>query len=421
MRVHFVNRFFYPDHAATSQILTDLAFVLAGEAYDVRVVASRLRYDDPGARLAAREDCRGVRVRRVWTSRFGRRWLPGRALDYLTFYLSATLALLLTVRRGDVLVAMTDPPLISVPAALVTRLRGARLVNWLQDVFPEVAEELGMPGGGGVSGRILRAFRDASLRAAAVNVVLGERMAERVRARRGVQARRVQVIPNWADGTAVVPVAREANPLRRDWGLGDRFVVGYSGNLGRAHDFADLVAAADALRDDDRVVFLFIGGGARQADLSRTVAEKGLANVQFRPYQPRERLSRSLGVADLHVVSLRPALEGLIVPSKLYGAAAAGRPVLFIGDPDGEVARLCRRFQAGWAVVPGDRDRLVDLIRALAADPRPALAAGGHARRMLEDEFSLEHAARGWAGLLDAIASGAEVPASGGLVPEMRE
>src|SRR5205809_1991543 len=153
MKIVFVNRFFFPDQSATSQILTDLGFYLAGSGHDVHVVASRQRYEEPGASLPPAEVARSVKIHRIWTSRFGRDNLLGRTVDYLTFYLSAGWRLSLIVRHGDTLVAKTDPPLISIVVAVVARLRGARLINWVQDVFPETARALGVRGVNGQLGK----------------------------------------------------------------------------------------------------------------------------------------------------------------------------------------------------------------------------------------------------------------------------
>ena len=237
MDLIFLNRFYAPDHSATSQMLTDLAVALAGQGQRVQVVTSRERYLDAGARLSARETLQGVEIHRVWTSRFGRSGLAGRAVDYLSFYLSAAWRLRRLARPGDLVVAMTDPPLLSVLVRWALVGRRVRRVNWLQDLFPEVAVALRVRLAGGAVGRVLQGWRDVSLRSAALNVVIGERMAERLRAV-GVAPARIRVIHNWADGAAIRPLDPATNPLRRAWGLEHAFVVGYSGNLGRAHEVA---------------------------------------------------------------------------------------------------------------------------------------------------------------------------------------
>jgi glycosyltransferase involved in cell wall biosynthesis len=313
---------------------------------------------------------RGVRIVRVWSARFGRAGLVGRALDYVTFYLSAFLAIR-RHGRGAVVVPMTDPPLMSVVATVASR----RTVNWVQDLFPEVAEGLGirMPG-------FLRRLRDWSLRRARANVVLGERMAARVP--------RAIVIHNWADA-ALAPVAREVNPLRREWGLGEAFVVSYSGNLGRAHEFDTILGAMASLPE---IRFLIIGGGAKLD----SVKGRAGSNATFLPYQPREMLSRSLSAADAHLVSLQPQLEGLIVPSKFYGALAVGRPVIFIGAPDGQLARLIGEHRCGTVVAPGDVAGLAEAIRAMAADPAAAAEMGQRGLEAYRAFFAPPRAFAAW-------------------------
>lgn len=406
MTIVLVNRYFHPDHSATSQLLSDLAFHLAGEGWSVCVVTGRQRIDDARAGLPAREQVRGVDVHRVWTTCFGRGHLGGRALDYATFYLSAGLRLARLCRRGDVLVAKTDPPLISVIAEWVCRLRGTAQVNWLHDLFPEIAQVLGVRGLQGSLGRGLRRLRNRSLARARMNVVLGERMAARVRAE-GICARRVRVIHNWADGARIRPLARRSSALAREWGLARRFVVAYSGNMGRVHDFEGVLDAAAALRDADDAVFLFVGGGRQREALEAEAHRRGLGNVQFRPYQPGTRLAESLAAGDVHLVSLLPALEGLVVPSKLYGIAAAGRPCVFLGAADGEVAMILSRERCGVTVPPGDGAALASVLRALRRDPARRRAMGRRARAAFERSFSRERALAAWREVLLAAGGGA--------------
>ena len=264
MQIIFINRFFYPDHSATSQMLSDLAFALAGRGRKIVIITSRLRYDNPGARLPPSEEIGGVQIYRVATTSFGRHILAGRALDYATFYVMAAWSVLRRTQRGDLVVAKTDPPMLGLVCRPAARLRGAYFANWLQDIFPEVAVALGMnnPLLRGVFA-FLRIFRDASWRKAEFNAVIGSRMAERLRAA-GVKEDKIRLIPNWADTSAVRPVAPAENPLRAEWGLRDTFVVGYSGNLGRAHE-ADTLLAAIALTEQNadlkHVRWLFVGGG----------------------------------------------------------------------------------------------------------------------------------------------------------------
>lgn len=401
MHILFVNRYFHPDHSATSQMLSDLAFFLAEAGHEVEVVTSRQRYDDADAQLPAAETVRGVRVHRVATTRFGRDRLAGRAADYASFYAAAGRTLARIANRRTIVVAKTDPPLISIVAGSVARRRGARLVNWVQDVFPEVAVALGLGALRGPPGRALRWLRDRSLMAATANVVVGERMGDV--ARTGGAAREsLHVIHNWADCSGIRPIAASANPLRDEWGMNGAFVACYSGNMGRAHDFGTIVDAAAKLAGTG-VRFLFIGGGPQRRGVETAAATRGLDNIAFRPYQPRENLSLSLGVGDAHLVSLRPELEGYIFPSKLYGILAAGRPTIFIGDTTGEIARLVESEQIGFAVAQGDAGTLCERLLQLRNDPALRAAMGDRARRLLAARFDGAIALGAWKAMLEGL------------------
>lgn len=396
-------------------MLSDLAFGLAQGGMQVTVIASRLRYDADCMNFVPRETISGVDIHRIWTTHFGRSRLQLRAIDYLTFYVSAAWTLLRVVARGDIVVAMTDPPMLSVVAAPIAKLRGARLVNWLQDLFPEVAEAL--YSGGKFSRALfhgLRKLRNISLRHADMNVAIGELMAERL-LQAQVPSERICVRHNWADCKAVVPVAPSDNPLRAEWDLMEHFVVGYSGNLGRAHEFEAILAAIQRIEQDNYrttsplIRWLFIGGGHAFECLQAEAIKRGLTSVAFRPYQPRSQLSQSLSVADVHIVTLKPELEGLIVPSKFYGIAAAGRPILFIGDLGGEIDRLTTHHTCGLSVANGDGTALAEAVQAMARDRQRISQMAKCAREACEKFYDKPLAVRAWARLLRALTDGATV------------
>jgi colanic acid biosynthesis glycosyl transferase WcaI len=370
-RVLLLNRFFFPDHSATSQLGTDLAIYLAAHGFEVMAITSRQRYGDRSAGLALNQVHAGVHIRRVGTTRFGRQNLLGRAFDYLSFYLAASFALWREATPGAVVIAMTDPPLLGVPALIVAHLRGARCLCWMQDVFPEVAECLNLLRPRALAPS-LRIVRDWSLRHADATVVIGDRMAARMAP---LCASPPVVIPNWAlqeqidaDPSNGARDALPTNPLRAQWGLGDAFVVGYSGNMGRAHRLDELIDAACALRLQPDLHFALIGDGAQRNALAARVQALGLHNVMFQPYQPRERLRESLSLPDIHIVSLDERLEGLILPSKFVGVLAMGRPVLWIGAVDGEVGSLIKASGCGITIPAGDVAALTQALRELSKD-----------------------------------------------------
>jgi colanic acid biosynthesis glycosyl transferase WcaI len=407
LRVLFVNRYYSPDISATSQMLTDLAQALARAGMQVAVICSDQLYESAAARLPARELVRGVSVRRLASTRFGRQRLSGRALDYFTFYVAATRTLLRLACDCDVIVMKTDPPLLSLVGWLVAARRRVVFINWLQDVFPEVASRLALSPLPRPLESLLRALRDRSLAAASTNVVLGARMHQYLIAR-GIPAARLCIGENWADEGTVSALPASQSALRRRLGLTERFVVAYSGNLGRAHDADTLLNAARRLRDDRGTVFLMVGGGSNMRLLEARARDEGLTQLRFLPYQPQAALADSLAAGDVHLVTLLPQLEGLIVPSKLYGILAAGRPAVFVGDPDGEVARVLRDGGAGLTVAGADAQGLVTALCALRDDPAERERMGRRARALFEEHYTLRAAAERWERLLTGLAASPE-------------
>jgi colanic acid biosynthesis glycosyl transferase WcaI len=413
----FINRYFYPDHSATSQLLSDLAFDLASRGQEIHVITGCQLYGNPHASLPDEESIRGVRVHRVRTSRFGRGRLLGRVVDYLTFYLGATWRLSRLIRPGDIVVAKTDPPMMSVPAAWMVKLKQGVLVNWVQDLFPEVATSLDVYGVR-FAAPMLKRLRNQSLQSGRTNVVLGEIMAERLRAE-GVPSDRITIIENWADGDAIQPVDKRDNPLIREWGLDGKFILGYSGNMGHVHEFKTMLDAAERLNDVSEIAFVLIGDGMARQWLISEAARRGLKNTQFHPYQSADHLRWSLSLPDVHFVSLRPTLEGLIVPSKFYGIAAAGRPIIHIGDPDGEIARIIERERCGWSFCIGEVEALTNCILRLFQEEREVADAGLRARRVFDRKYSRLHALDSWRLLLESASP--VVSALKATVPEALE
>jgi colanic acid biosynthesis glycosyl transferase WcaI len=404
MHVLAVNQFYAPDHAATSQLLTDLCEDLVGFGDRVTVIASRGRYLG-GGKLAARERIHGVDVVRPWATSFGKRSTLHRMSDYLSFWVTA-IGDAARVAAPDAILALTTPPMIAAGAALVAAARRIPLVTWVQDVYPDVAVAFGVlpPRHPAVS--VLAGVQRLTHGASRRIVALSAGMADRLRSQ-GAAPERIRVVPNWADGRLLQPLDPAANPFRAEHGLEGRFVVMYSGNLGVGHEFATLVGAARLLQHRcPEAIVLFVGDGARRAEAEQLAG--GCSNVRFLPYQPRERLRESLAAADLHVITLREGLEGLLVPSKLYGVLAVGRPVAFVGPRACEVARVVTKHGIGGVVRPGDFDGLACMLEQAARSPDACRERGAAARRVFLDAYDRTAAVAAWRAVLQDAGRRAE-------------
>ncbi|MFT4133204.1 glycosyltransferase family 4 protein [Labrys sp. (in: a-proteobacteria)] len=403
-RVFLVNRYFHPDTSATSQIASDLAGFLAEQGWEVIALTGAGRYDEPTRRLDPEAVLPGVAIHRVGPVTEASSSLFRRAGVALAVHAALAVEVWRRARAGDIVVVKTDPPLLSVSLLPVVLARRLRQVNWLQDVYPEVAAELGLKAGKGLLGGILRRLRNASLRHAVMNVSVGERMKAKITGF-GVPAAQVTAISNWCDDRSIVPAGGEPSRLRRDWGLQDKFVIGYSGNLGRAHEIDTLIGAARLLRDEPGIAFLFIGNGYLTPCLKRAVAEHGLgAMFYFQPYQDAGALPQSLTVPDIHWLSLNPRLEGLIVPSKFYGIAAAGKPMIAVMAPDGEISDLVRRSDCGAVIVPGDSAGFAATVRQWRGRPDLLAEKGRNARALIESGLDRRSSLHAWQTLLLSVA-----------------
>ena len=408
MKIIIANRFYFPDESATSRMVTSLARSLVRQGTSVHVVASDAHHDSPRREPAeAVED--GVTVHRVRSTALGRHRIWRRAFDYLTFHLGAARRVRALAERGDVVIACTDPPLLSVSLLAALWHRDAVMVNWLHDLFPEAAIQLGVVRSGVVAKMLVR-LRNLSVRAARTSVAPMPRMATFL-IDSGIPADRLEVIRHWSDGREIHPVATETNALRRDWHLDGNFVVGYSGNFGRVHEFGTILDAAERLRDTPGILFLFIGSGHRRDWFEGEVHRRGLSNVIMKPLQPRARLAESLGAADVHLISLLPHLETCSVPSKLYGILAAGRPVLFVGDREGEVAAVVHDGECGASVAVGDAAALAAHILAMAGDETGRRRMGEAARRLFDTEYAEAAGVANWCRLLRRLGVREALPA----------
>ena len=296
----------------------------------------------------------GVEVIRVGTATFTRASHWRRALSYLTLY-PQLMWQVWKLGRVDAVVSMTDPPL-QVAAVTLASCRAKKKIHWAQDVYPELAEELGVIPRGGLLARVLRFVSTWALRRQDEIVVVGRCMRGRLIAR-GIDAGKIEVIPNWSP-VAAVP-ADVAAAMRRKLGWGEEFVALYSVNIGLAHDFETLVGVAKLL-DGSGVRMVFAGEGPRLEEVRRPTA--GLAQVTFLRPQPKEELGAFLAAADVHLVTVRAGLEGLVVPSKAYGILAAGRPVMYVGSAESEIAKLLNESGAGRVFPNGDARGLAEAL-----------------------------------------------------------
>jgi len=369
MRVLLINQFFWPDTAATGQLLTDVARVVDTGVHAVTVLCGNSAYgalnagSPPPAKIV---QCGSVAFTRGKI---------GRLVSYGSFLVGAAI-------RGfrepkpDLVVTLTTPPLISLLGTFLKTLRGSGHFIWEMDIYPDIAVNLSVLKEESFVTRLVGMLADLSRTKADGIIALGDDMKARLVAR-GIPEHKIIVAENWADGSEILPAPFRDGPL----------VVHYSGTFGLAHEEQTIAEAMRQLRDDGRFRFVFAGGGARRKRLEEFCRAERIAGVEFRPYARRSDLSRSLAEGHVGLVTQIPETVGAVVPSKVYGIMAAGRPVLYIGPRQATPAQIIRQYGCGWQVEPGDAAGLVQLLRQLDQGRHLLSDAGLRARNAFDKQY----------------------------------
>jgi glycosyltransferase involved in cell wall biosynthesis len=394
-RILVLNQYYRPGLEATANLLAELCEDLSRD-YDVTVVTGRL-HNLP--HLRDEEVLDGVHVVRAWSTAYERSQLHLRAANYLT-YLAASAVRALRSERPDVVLCLTDPPMIGDVGLLVARRFQVPLIVVSEDVFPEIAvavDRLTNPIVIGLLRRLVGAYLERADRV----VAIGETMRRRLEAK-GARHDRLRVIENWVDSERITPQPRD-NAWARQHGLEGSFVVMHSGNVGHAADVQTLVRAATFLRDLPDLCIVVIGFGALREQTVALAERLEVDAVTFLPYQPREALSESISAAQLHYVGLTSGLSGFVVPSRVYGVLAAGRPLLVSADADSETAQLVKRETCGVVVPPGRPELVAAAIRQAYAGELPLEEMGARGRSYVEREADRRVAFRRYRAVLDEL------------------
>lgn len=367
----FITQVYVPDPAAVGQHLADAAEELAARGHTVIVYTSRSGYDDPSVKYPSREMLRGVDVRRLPLSSFGKSSIVVRLLGGILFVKQAVLRSFFQPNI-DAVVVSTSPPMASLGALVIAGFHRARLKYWVMDVNPDQIVALGMARPGSLSVRVFDWINREVLGRADDVIVLDRFMAERINQK--VDARfKSTVLPPWPAEDPDEVIAHEENPFRASHGLNGKTVVMYSGNHGPSNPLSTILGAAVRLKDEPRLQFLFVGGGVGKEEVEATDSP----NIESLPYQPQEDLRYSLAAADVHVVTMGDDIRGIVHPSKIYGAMAVARPILLVGPDDNHVSDIIDQFGNGWHVRHGDVDGAVRVLMEIATMSAGELAAMG--------------------------------------------
>ncbi len=403
----FVINYFYPDVASTGQLMTELCRELQRD-YHITVIAA-----DSGGELGAgaprfrEERLEQIRIVRLRLAEPNKRSKWSR-LRYIAGYFVFALAALLRERNVDLIFTISTPPVLGgLIGAIGKRLKGCAHLYNIQDFNPEQAEAIGYARSKRLYG-IARRIDNMTCRHADHVLLVGRDMRDTlVRRLKGVRVPEHSVITNWTDERDIVPLDRghpEVERFRDSHGMNGKFVVMYSGNIGLYYDLENLLKAAESFRERTELLFVFIGDGAVKPALERIAQERGLNNVRFLPFQPKEALKYTLGAADVHLVVSQKGIKGVSVPSKIYGVLAAGKPVLGVLERGSEAERIVSESRCGMVVEPGGYSEFAQTLAAMTALPAARLdEMGGNGRLYLERHLRKSDSIASYGRLLDGM------------------
>jgi len=386
-RLWIVSELYYPEESATGYFVTHIAEGLA-RRFPVSVICCQPTYSSRGVKAAPREMRRGVNVYRCWSTTFPKDNLLLRIFNIVTICSSLFWKAFWNARSEDVIMVVTNPPFLPALISFAAYLRNARCILLTHDVYPDALASVGFLRKDSAAYNISDILASKMFRSMDKVFVLGRDMEELVKRHLDGSLVPVQVIPNWADTETVMPLSREDNSLLRELGLTSNFVIQYSGNMGRTHDIETIVEAARRLRDQPDIAFLFIGWGAKEHWLRRTIENEKLRNVVILSPRPRDEIHISLNACDLAIISFISGMAGVSVPSRMYNMMSAGKPLLAAADKRSEVARVITDLEIGVAVEPENPGELVAAILALKGDRERLNAMSRRARKAAEDEYS---------------------------------
>jgi len=402
LRVVILNQYYAPDVASTGHLLHELATELAKADFDVQVLTSRPSYGPPDTWVDCpmREMKDGVDIRRLWTTRFSKDNLLGRAINYVSFMGQLFLRVLLTSRKDTVYLYTTNPPFLAIIGALTSLVRNHAYVMLLHDAYPHMAVWVGTIRRRGIAERVWHFVNRLCYGRAKQSIVLCTKARELVSEEYGVPAERIHVIPNWADGNELTRRPKPQSSFATKHDLQDKFVVLYSGNIGLYYEFETILDAAERLVDEPfRLVI--VGGGGKKAWIADQIEQRELTNTMLLNYVPFPELPDSLSAADASLVSIAEGIEGISFPSKLYTSLAVGRAIVALSEADSELRELIEQHRVGLWCELGDSDRMEQNIRAMMADPARCDRMGERARRLFERAFTKERCAERYAGVLE--------------------
>jgi colanic acid biosynthesis glycosyl transferase WcaI len=401
-RVWVISELYYPELTSTGYFLTGIAEGLAGD-FDVSVLCGQPSYWARGVRAPFREIRNRVDVQRCPATTLDKNNMYGKVINLITISLSIFLVALFRFRRRDIVIVVTNPPLLPYLTALACQVRGARMILLIHDVYPEILTRLGILKQQSIPLRLLSRASVWLYESADRILVLGRDMQSLVAKKLTSRRDRVVIATNWASTEMIAPMPRDSNQLLDRHHLKEKFVVEFFGNMGRPHCIEDLIDAADLLRTDPDIHFLLVGWGVKKGWAINEKEARKLDNMTILDPLPREQSCDVQNACNIAINTLSSDMSGISVPSRTYNVMASGKPMIAVCDDDSELAAVIHEERIGWVVPPGRPDLLATAILVAKANPDELRLMSERAYQAAEAKYTFASILKGYSEIIKQL------------------
>ena len=397
-----IQEVYYPDEVGGAYFITKLAEGLSG-SYNVNVLCGYPVYTARGIMVPKHERLNGVDVRRCLATRFNKNKITLRLINLLTITISIFFHTFFRVRKHDIVLVVTTPPLLPFFISFACYMRGAKCILRIDDIYPDTLIATGHFSKENIFMKIFSYMNKILYQSFEHIVVLGRDMEHLVKKKLGSARQQITIIPNWADIDLIKPVPKEENILLNELGLNNKFIINLAGNMGLAQGIENLLKAVEILKDEDAIHFLFIGSGAKKKWMEKEINAKGLKNITLTDQLPRSEQQNFLNACDIGLITLLPGMTGAGVPSRLYNIMSAGKPIIAITGHGSESEFVIREEGIGWFVEAGDPNKLVDAILEAQSNPKKLLYMGTLSRSVAVKKYSRGKVINEYCKLIDSM------------------
>jgi glycosyltransferase involved in cell wall biosynthesis len=399
--IWIISELYYPEETSTGMFMTEIAEGLA-KYRKVKALTTQPTYSKKGIIKEKKEYHNNVEIFRCSSSLLNKNKILFKIINMLIFSCSIFINLLYRLKRGDIVLVVTNPPSLPIISIIASKIMRANCIIKIEDVYPNVLSATGVL----KSTNYIYKFIDKIIKITFNNsskiIVLGRDMGELVKSKINNNYENIIVISNWAETNRIWQEKKSENKLLKELGVMDKFIIQWAGNMGYPHDIETILGAIEKVKDIDDIHFIFIGSGAKRVAFDYQINMNNYKNVTLLGPKPREEQQVFLNACDVGLSSLVKGMAGISVPSRMYNLFLLGKPIISISEKNSEISLIINEYKIGYVIEPGNVQMFVDIILNIKNNNNEILEMGQRARKMVTELYTTEHILKKYIELINA-------------------